>query len=115
MLFFAILPACGSEGPETLPRETFQQIYGEILYKAELYRDDSLRLRREFDSLLLAYDTDTTVLFATAREIAQDRESVEELYRITIERFERVTRGPDSLAKADTASARPQNIEDEDY
>jgi hypothetical protein len=115
MLCVVVFPACGDEGPETLPRETFQQIYGEILYKAELYRDDTLRLRREFDSLLLAYDTDTTALFATAREITRDRESVEELYRVTIERFERVTRGPDSLDNADSVSVRPGYISDEDY
>ncbi len=109
-----LLPSCGEEAAETLPDETFQRIYGEILYKAELYRSDTLRMQREFDSLLTAYGTDTTQLFATARAISTDRDRVDELYRVTIERFERMARGPDSTA-ADSSSAAPERIADEDY
>jgi hypothetical protein len=102
MLVLLVFGACGDGGKEPLSEGTFRHIYGEIIYKAELYRGDTLRLQREFDSLLTAHGTDTTELFAMAREIATDRERVEELYRVTIERFERLSSGPDSTAADST-------------
>ncbi|MCB2204208.1 hypothetical protein KQI65_05615 [bacterium] len=80
-----------------------------MIYQSELYRGDTLRMRRSFDSLLAAHHTDTTELFAMAREVATDRESVEELYRVTIERFERLSTtdstAADSLRRVDSLRA----------
>lgn len=110
MLVLLVLGGCGEKKRGALSEGTFRHIYGEIIFKAELYRGDTLRLKREFDSLLAAHGTDTTEVFAMARDIATDRERVEELYRVTIERFEQLSRGPDSTA-ADSIAVSS----DEDY
>ena len=104
VVFIVALSSCGDRKPERLPDEAFREIYGELLYRAELYRGDTLRLRHEFDSLLAAYDTDSSTLYATAEDIATDRQRVDELYRLTIERFERLSRGPDSTSADSTGS-----------
>jgi hypothetical protein len=90
------------EQRRTMPDEKFHQIYGDILFLGELHRGDSTGMRLALDSLLTANDIDTAILFASAREIALDKERSEELHRIVIERFEKIA------APADTAAAAPR-------
>jgi len=90
---------CDGDRARTLPDGEFQQIYGDILFLGELYREDSTALAHALDSLLAARGIDTTVLFATARETALDPQRGTELYRIVVERFERQVGRPDSTTE----------------
>jgi hypothetical protein len=90
------LAGCDDERARTLPDREFQQIYGDILFLGELYREDSTALAQALDSLLTANAMDTTVLFAAARETARDPQRGTELYRIVVERFERQVGRPDT-------------------
>jgi hypothetical protein len=92
-----VLIGCGQRQSPTLPDERFQKIYGDILFLGELHRNDSTALRLALDSLLEINEIDTTILFASARELAIDPERSAELYRVVIERFEKQVAGPDSL------------------
>ncbi|MFZ1731925.1 MAG: hypothetical protein WBQ23_11260 [Bacteroidota bacterium] len=87
---------CGQNQSPTLPDEKFQKIYGDILFLGELHRSDSTALHHALDSLLKANEIDTTILFASARELAIDQERSAELYRVVIERFEKQST-PDSI------------------
>ncbi|MFA6233587.1 MAG: hypothetical protein WC824_05275 [Bacteroidota bacterium] len=101
LLVIALLSAltgCGQKKARTLPEEAFQQIYGDILFLGELHRNDTTALRHALDSLLDVNNIDTTVLFATAREFATDAERSAELYRVVTERFEKQSKGADSLS-----------------
>ncbi|MBR9974000.1 MAG: hypothetical protein KFF77_00320 [Bacteroidetes bacterium] len=62
----------------------------------ELHRSDTAALRLSLDSLLEAHGTDTTALFAKARNVSLDAERSAELYRVVIERFERTSGMPDT-------------------
>jgi hypothetical protein len=86
---------CGSGDTPRLPEETFEQIYGDILFLGELHREDTLAMRKAVDSLLEAHNTDSTTLLATARELADDSGALNEIYRNLILRFESLT-VPDS-------------------
>ncbi|MBR9978833.1 MAG: hypothetical protein KFH87_12175 [Bacteroidetes bacterium] len=88
--------ACGREDTRTLDDGEFQQIYGDILFLGELYRQDSTALHAALDSLLDAHTIDTTVLFETAREIIVDKQRSDELYRGVIERYEARIAPPDT-------------------
>ncbi len=85
-----------------MPEEEFEQIYGDIVYLGELHRDDTLALRAAYDSLLKAHHTDTTVLYATARELTRDPETLNEIYRNIVLRLERIA------AKDTTKSEVPE-------
>ena len=85
-----------------MPDEQFRQIYGDILLLGELHRSDTAALRLSLDSLLDAHGTDTTSLFAKARDIALDQERSAELYRVVTERFETAT-GTADTTKVKTA------------
>ncbi|MBN1449245.1 MAG: hypothetical protein JXA28_15060 [Bacteroidetes bacterium] len=87
-----LLSACTKGREEkALSDETFRTVYAEIIYLGELHRGDTLQLRNAIDSLLLAYETDTTALFAAARRSALDKGLIERLYSETVQRFQDMT------------------------
>ncbi|MBE0645222.1 MAG: hypothetical protein IH600_14155 [Bacteroidetes bacterium] len=104
IVLLSTVAGCGEKQSPTLPEEKFQQIYGDILFLGELYRSDSTALRLALDSMLTANNIDTTILFASAREIVVDKQKSAELYRIVIERFEKQSARPDTLDAKEKAT-----------
>lgn len=105
IILLSAAAGCDKKQTPSIPEERFQQIYGDILFLGELYRNDSTALRTALDSLLEANDIDTSILFATARQTAVDREQSAELYRVVIERFEKRSQPQDSLSPEAKAAA----------
>jgi hypothetical protein len=93
-LFAAVvLSGCGSDTDRMLSQDEFEHIYGELIFLAELYRDDSLALHRATDSLLQAHETDTVAVLATARALSEDTEALSSIYRNIILRLEGIAAG----------------------
>ncbi len=107
MLMYA--SACSDDNDDLLPDETFEILYGDVLFLGELYRGDSTLIRRSIDSLLQAHGTDTTTFFATAETYAQDREKMQRLYSKTIERFEKLSGSNDSLQNTRDIGTHPED------
>jgi hypothetical protein len=97
MLAVSSFLGCGNSGERTLPEKEFEQIYGDIIFLGELHRDDTLALRAAVDSMLYAHGTDSTALLATARSLADDPQSLNDIYRNIILRFEAIAAADSSV------------------
>jgi hypothetical protein len=56
-----------------IPRERLVQIYGEMLFLAELHRQDTTGYRAALDSLCRANGTDTAQIAKAIRVLSEDR------------------------------------------
>lgn len=105
-MLLCTVPSCDDGDSNVLSDQTFETLYGDVLFIGELYRGDSTLIRTSIDSLLSAHGTDSATFFATAEHYAHDREKMDRLYKTTIERFEKLSGQPDSLRNS-AAGDRP--------
>lgn len=81
---------CGrDEDRQHVPREQFVQIYADMLFLAELHRQDTTGYRRAMDSLCRVHRTDTASLAAAFRVFNSDPDGMAQFYDAVIRRMER--------------------------
>lgn len=101
--------SCNDDEKKLLSDETFETLYGDVLFLGELYRGDSTLIRQGVDSLLHVHGTDTATFFTTAEHYAHDREKMDQLYKVTIERFEQLSNRNDSSGTVTENTVHPMD------
>lgn len=94
IVFGAAFPACTRDDGARIPEDRFVQIYGDMLYLAELHRADPVARRHATDSLLRASGTDSAAVARTMAWYAVRQEEFPAMYDRVIKHLEKKSGSP---------------------